>query len=254
MTSRRLWISALLLVATAVPALAQRGGGFGGGRNPQRYDMNVPYDGRVAFTRVRYNGGMFGFNSSAWNHDYPRADRNLPLILQTITAIPTNVDHTLILDLEDPEIFMNPILYMWEPGFWQITDAGAKNLSDFLRKGGFIIFDDFEVDQWINFEEQFRKAVPTAEWVKLEVEHPVFHSFFDMTGIKLPHPDPRVPPAAFYGVHEDNDPNKRLIAVANHNGDVAEYWEHSGTGFLPVDTTNDAYKLGANYYVYALTH
>lgn len=257
MNSRRFWVVTLLLAALTVPALAQRGGGFGGGgrggRNSPRVEPNVPYDGRLTFTRIRYNGGMFGFNASAWNHDYPRADQNLPLILKTVTAIPTNTEHTLILDLEDPEIFTNPILFMWEPGFWQVTDVGAKNLGDYLRKGGFIIFDDFEDRQWDNMEAQFKRAVPTAEWVKLDISHPIYHSFFDMTGIYIPHPTVNVT-AGYYGVHEDNDPTKRLIAIANHNSDVAEYWEHSGTGALPVDTTNDAYKLGANYYIYGLTH
>lgn len=248
----------MLAIATvATPLLAQRGGGvFGGGRSRSvgPIQMNVPYDGRNTFTRVRYNSGMYGFGASAWNHDYPNADRHIGLILKEITAIPTNVDHTLILDLEDPEIFMNPVIMMWEPGYWRVTEDAAKNLGAYLKKGGFIIFDDFEMDHLYNLQEQFAKAVPGAEWVKLDISHPVFHVFFDMTGINLPHPDQGIPPPAFYGVFEDNDPNKRLIAVANHNGDVAEYWEFSGTGVFPVDTTNDAYKLGANYWIYALTH
>jgi hypothetical protein len=250
-------ISIVTLLAVAAPALAQRGGGFrpGGGRNQQQgYSYNVPYDGRNTFTRIRYNGGMFGGMANAWNHDYPNADRHIGLILKEITAIPTNVDHTLILSLEDPEIFMQPIIMMWEPGYWRITEDAAKNLGAYLKKGGFIIFDDFEEDHLYNLEEQFAKAVPGAEWVKLDITNPVFHVFFDMANINLPHPDPRYPPPAFYGVYEDNDPTKRLMAVANHNGDVAEYWEFSGTGAFPINTTNDAYKLGANYWIYALTH
>ena len=42
--------------------------------------------------------------------------------------------------------------------------------------------------------------------------------------------------------------------LINYNNGVAEYWEWSDTGFLPVDFTNEAYKLGVNYIVYALTH
>lgn len=84
------------------------------------------------------------------------------------------------------------------------------------------------------------------------MSHPVYHSFFDMDTINLPHPSVNVSPG-YYGVHEDNDPAKRLMAIVNHNSDVAEYWEWSGTGRLPVDTTNDAYKLGVNYMIYGLT-
>jgi hypothetical protein len=245
----------LVLIAVflmPLAASAQRGGrGGGGGR--QLFVSNPPYDGVFTFTRVRYNQGGFGFMSAAWNHDYPNADLNLPLILKATTAIPVRTERSQILTLEDPEIFRNPILYMWEPGYWRTTDLEAKNLRDYLAKGGFIIFDDFEADQWINFEEQFKQAIPDAKWVKLDISHPVYHSFFDMTGIRIPHPTVGVEPA-YYGVHENNDPNQRLIALANHNSDVAEYWEHSGTGFLPVNTTNDAYKLAANYMIYGLTH
>jgi hypothetical protein len=45
-----------------------------------------------------------------------------------------------------------------------------------------------------------------------------------------------------------------MMALVLYNSDVAEYWEYSGTGYLPVDTTNDAYKIGINFAIYAMTH
>jgi len=83
--------------------------------------------------------------------------------------------------------------------------------------------------------------------------HPLFHSFFDLPTVNVPHPSEHVTPA-YYGVFEDDDPSKRMMALANHNSDIAEYWEWSGRGFFPVDTTNDAYKLGVNYIIYGLSH
>ena len=240
-----------IIVLLSSLAAAQRGGrdffGFGG----PRMGTNPPYDGRFTFTRIRYGGG-FGRGGGAWSHDYPDADRNLPLILQSLTSIPTNVDASNILDLEDPAIFYNPILYVWEPGHWRISDEAAANLRAYMLKGGLVIFDDFEANQWVNFEAQFRRALPEAEFVPLDLSHPVYHSFFDMESLHLPHPSVNVTPG-FYGVHLDNDPTKRLVAIANHNSDIAEYWEWSGTGMLPVDTTNDAYKIGVNYMIYGLT-
>ena len=59
---------------------------------------------------------------------------------------------------------------------------------------------------------------------------------------------------SFHGVFEDNDPNKRLLIVANYNHDIGEFWEFSSTGLMTVDETNDAYKYGINYIVYAMTH
>jgi hypothetical protein len=58
----------------------------------------------------------------------------------------------------------------------------------------------------------------------------------------------------FLGIFEDNDPKKRLIAIANYNNDLGENWEYSDTGFLPVEASNESYKFGVNYFIYGLTH
>jgi hypothetical protein len=250
----RLVVIALLTLATATIASAQRGGGYYGSRITT---TRVDYNGKFTFTRLRYNGralgGGFGWGSNAWNHDYPQADMHLPKILESLTALEPNLDVSNILDLEDPEIFRNPILYMWEPGGWRITDEGATNLRAYMLKGGFVVFDDFEAEQWYNFESQFLRAMPEAEFIELDTSHRVFHAFFDLDNLNLPHPSVNVTPR-FLGVFEDNDPEKRMMALVCYNSDVAEYWEWSASGAFPVDTTNDAYKLGINYMIYALTH
>jgi hypothetical protein len=251
-------IVALTLSSGAFAQRGGRGGGGGGFFGQIVEGPNPAYNGRFTFTRIRYNGGLGGgFRrggmSSAWNHDYPQADMHLPLILNALTALSPNVNVSNIFSLEEPEIFRNPILYMWEPGYWSTTDAEAENLRAFMLKGGFIMFDDFEDDQWINFEAQFRRALPEAQFFKLAHDHPIFHTFFDMQTINVPHPTVNVVPA-YYAVYEDNDPRKRMMALACHNSDIAEYWEWSDRGYFPVDTTNDAYKIGVNYFMYAATH
>jgi hypothetical protein len=74
-----------------------------------------------------------------------------------------------------------------------------------------------------------------------------------MKTIDFPHPLVNVSPS-YYGIFEDNDPARRMMAIVNYNNDVAEYWEWSDTGMFPVNFTNEAYKLGVNYVVYAMTH
>jgi hypothetical protein len=98
-----------------------------------------------------------------------------------------------------------------------------------------------------------RRVLPDARWFRLDASHRVFDSFFGMTDIDFPHPMYNIKPT-YYGLFEDNDPTARLIAVANHNHDVAEYWEFSDSGLFPVDPSNEAYKLGVNYMIYGLTH
>lgn len=94
---------------------------------------------------------------------------------------------------------------------------------------------------------------PRIRYIQIDIDHPIFHCFFDLENIDFPHPLVPVYPS-YFGIFEENDPTKRMLAIVNYNNDVAEYWEWSDQGFFPVDITNEAYKLGINYVVYAMTH
>jgi hypothetical protein len=163
------------------------------------------------------------------------------------------VDGSNVFALDDPELFNYPIAYMSEPGAWSASDAEAEGLRRYLLKGGFIIFDDFRDYDWNNLEEQMRRVLPDLRFVQLDASSPVFHSFFEINSLDiLPSYGNYAP--TYYGLFEDNDPTKRLLAIANRDGDLGEYWEYSDTGLDPVDLSNSAYKFGVNYFVYGLTH
>ena len=248
---RRWLLIGAAVLAAIVAANAQRR--F---REPY-YRSDLTYDGRFTFVRLRWESGRgfgrWGGNSNAWNHDYPRAEQHLARLLKDITYIDARTDGSLILTLDDPELFKYPIAYMWEPGFWVLSDEEALRFREYLLKGGFAIFDDFEHEQWNNYEQQMRRVLPEGRFFKLDASHQVFDTFFRMKTIDFPHPMYGILPT-FYGIFEDNDPSKRLMVIANHNHDVAEYWEFSGEGLFPVDTSNEAYKLGVNYMIYGMMH
>jgi hypothetical protein len=214
---------------------------------------NLDYDSRFTFTRIRYSSG-WNWGGGSWAHDYPRADLHLPQILNDITAMRPRLEGSNVYDLDDPEIFLNPVIYISEPGFWTIGESEAANLRRYLLKGGFVIFDDFEgPEQWDNMRRQMARALPDHRFIEIDVRHPIFHSFFEMETIDFPHPLVNVTPS-YYAMFQDNDPSRPMIALANYNNDLAEYWEWSATGMFPVNFTSDAYKLGVNYIVYAMTH
>jgi hypothetical protein len=221
------------------------------------YPANVPYDGRFTFVRLRWqeNRGGRGFWSSAWNHDYPRAEQHLSQIIRELTYLDVRLDGSRILTLDDPDLFKYPIAFMWEPGFWTMSDAEAVAFRAYLQKGGFAVFEDFDGrEQWANFEEQMTRVLPGARWVRLDKSHMLYRAFFEIHDIdSILHPMSRIRPS-YYGLFEDNDPAKRLMVVANFDNDVPEYWEWSGEGLFPFDTSNEAYKLGVNYMIYGLTH
>jgi hypothetical protein len=218
---------------------------------------NVRYDGRFVFVRLRYGssfGGRGFRREPPWAHDYPRAERNFMKILDEITLITPYMDGGNVLTLDDPDLGSFPFAYMSEPGAWIVDDNEAAALRAYLTKGGFLIFDDFRGWDLDNLREQLAKVIPDARLVQLDATHPIFHSFFEIDSLDFVQFYDRGEPAVFFGVFEDNDPSKRLLIVANHNNDIGEYWEFSDTGYVPIDLSNEAYKLGVNYVVYAMTH
>ena len=164
------------------------------------------------FTRIRYGAGglargFFGGNGG-WAHDYPTAERNFAAILDYITNMRVRMDGSNILDLDDPRIFENPILYMSEPGYWTTNDTEAKNLREYLLKGGFLIFDDFEGDSmWRNMVAQMKRALPDHHFLPLDVSHQIFQSFFGIKYLEVPHPTVNVRPA-YLALFENNDPSR----------------------------------------------
>ena len=213
-------------------------------------EPNVPYDGRFTFARIQYT--VHG--RSGWEFDYPAMERNLMTLLKEITLVDAHAEGSNVHTLDDPALLAYPVAYVSEPGYWIPSDAEVEGLRTYLAKGGFIIFDDFMRREWWNFEQQMRRVLPNARIERLDASHPVFDSFFHIASLDMTYPHDPSLRAEFFGIHEDNDPSKRLIAVINYNNDIGDYMEWSGTDWLPVNLTNDAYKLAVNYVVYGMTH
>jgi hypothetical protein len=260
-------VAAVAGVARSAPDQFQGGGRFQQ-QAPVEYQGNTPYDGRFVFIRLRYNTGFGGRSRGGppWSHDYPRGEVHFTKILKEITYVRPRIDGSNILSLDDPELFNYPIAYMAEPGFWSLTDKETESFRAYLKKGGFVIFDDFReseygiggVGHWTNLQDQMRRVLPEARWIEIDDgRHPVWHSFFEIKDPKALAPAPNYDQSmvlTYWGIFENNDPTKRLIAIANVNNDISEYWEFSDTGFAPVDLNNEAYKYGINYVIYGLTH
>jgi hypothetical protein len=251
----RTWLRplAFALAAVATAAAAAQFDAF-----DRASQDDPPFDGKVTLVRLRWRSGSAssrGGFGSAWNHDYPRAERHLALIVRELTAVDIRTDASLVLALDDPALFQYPIAFMWEPGFWNLTDAEAASLRAYLLKGGFVVFEDFDgPQQWSHFEAQMRQVLPHGRFVRLDRADRIFDTFFRIQDIDaILHPMYRLRPS-YYGIFEDNDRSKRLMVVANFDNDVPEYWEWSGEGLYPFDASNEAYKLGVNYLIYGLTH
>ena len=246
---------AVALVIGAIGAAIAQGGALVDrrGRQARVIDQVVPYDGRFSFVRLRYQSRGFR-GDEPWAHDYPRAERNFMKILHEVTLLRPHLSESNVIGIGDPALFAYPVAYMSEPGFWTMTLEETANLRAYLTKGGFLIFDDFHGRHWYNFEQQVRAIYPEGRLTLLDATHPIFHSFFEIHSLDFVQFYERGDQPMFYGLFEDDDPRKRLLLIANYNNDIGEYWEFSDHGYVPIDLSNEAYKLGVNYVMYAMTH
>lgn len=271
------WAFVFGLLASGAAAAQRRPGG--GGFNPYfgspddyyappAFHGNPQYDGRFTFARIKYRGfeHWSGREGPGWSHDYPDAEENFTKILRDITIVHPFVEAgpivgSAIVALDDPALFKYPVSYMSEPGGWHPNDKEIAGLRKYLLKGGFMIFDDFREGggwgfDWTNLRQEMARALPDAKWVELTGKEPIFHSFFDIDLQKAVNRTsaygPHLP--TYWGIYEDNDPKKRLMVIGNVDNDIGEAWQWSAAGFIPISASNETYKLGVNYVIYALTH
>ena len=270
MNARKL-LCVIALIAPIGTLFAQRGE-FGRSRRmlgdpneyyvPPEFRGNTKYDGRFTFARIKYRGyAHFSNEGPGWSHDYPRAEEHFMRIMQEITTLRPFIESATvsggnILALDDPQLFKYPVAYLSEPGGWFPTDSEILGLRNYLLKGGFVIVDDFDggrMDQdWNNFVQQMKRALPNHRIVEIHPDHPIFDAFFKIDLSLMERGGYRGSPV-YYAIFRDNDPKKRIMMIVNFNNDIGEYWQWSDQGFSPVPS-NEAYKLGVNYVIYALTH
>jgi hypothetical protein len=265
--------TALTLCVLCLPGVAhaQRGGGGfgrGGGYSVCRNSppiQNAAYDGRFVIARLMYEsgpGGCYYRGEPSWAHGYGftqngPAEQNLMKIVGHVSSVRTHVETTNVLAIGDPDLSRYPVAFLVEAGYLTLSAREVHALHDYIVKGGFLIIDDSREDGmggWANLAAMMQLVLPGLHPIAMTPAHPIFHAFYNIPSFDIVHQSYDRGPPVFRGIFEGNDPAKRLLVMINFNTDVSDYWEFSATGFLPIDATNEAYKLGVNYVLYALTH
>jgi hypothetical protein len=245
-------------------------GGANLGFDPSGYQQfNTEYTGHFTFVRLMYRTSpRRAYRNPGWAHDYPVAERNFGKILDELTSMTPWLGGSNVMAMDDPELFKYPVAYLSEPGDWELSPVEAETLRAYLLKGGFMILDDLRGFQWDNTVRMIQYMLPDHRITEIPLEHAIFDSFFHLEeeNIRMPHPygggggrrgggDGGGALASYWGVFEDNDPvNGRLMMIVNRDNDIGDYMEWSDRGFVPIALSNEAYKLGVNYVVYAFTH
>ena len=144
------------------------------------------------------------------------------------------------------------------------SNEDAARMREFLLRGGFLYVDDFwGPDQLGNFREQIEKVFPEYKLERLQLNHQLFHTFFDIDEILQPPnqragcnggptwEDDRDRDPVVFGI---SDEKGRLMVVATYNADLGDAWEYMDLPCYPAKFSGYAYRMGLNVMIYAMTH
>ncbi|MBX2880989.1 MAG: DUF4159 domain-containing protein [Granulosicoccus sp.] len=219
-----------------------------------------PHASEFVFARLQYRGN--GYNDwPRWSADYPEAEIHFTAGLDRLTVVDVS-DRSTLIRLDDNQIFDYPWLYVVEVGFMRLANEEAALLREYLLRGGFLMVDDFHGNwEWQNFEEEMVKIFPDRPIVDLANTNETFHVLYDLSsrsqipGIRALRQNRtwekggRFP--RWRGVLDDSN---RLMIAINFNQDIGDAWEHSDESEYPQPLAAEAYRLGVNYVIYAMTH
>lgn len=232
-TRRRLIPGIALLAATVASTASLHAQGIGGRES-------APPETALTIARLRYAPGDWYGN--------PTSLPNLLTFVREELALPT-ADREAVVAATDPEIARYPLLYLTGHGEIRLSEAEVRALRAYLTNGGFLHADDnFGIDETLRRE--IARVFPDEPLVELPSDHPIYRAAFPMaSGLPKVHEHAGGPPHG-YGVYHDG----RLVIFYSFNTDLGDGWEDADVHGDPQEVRRAALEMGANVFVYALTH
>jgi hypothetical protein len=214
-------------------------------------EQNQPPATELIVARWRYGtNGWFGH--MGWSHNHPSSDRNFNEFIIQSTGVDLALSSFRIVELGSDEVFDYPFAYVSEPGEMALTEQEVENLREFVERGGFVLMDDFDGPQQLdNMLSQVRRAFPDKRFLPLPLDHRIFNVHFplaDLNGMSPYVPGGRI---VYYGMLNDDG---EVAIAAGYNNDLANFWDWYDEARMPLKPAADAFRLGINFVVWALTH
>jgi hypothetical protein len=270
--SRHIAVRVAVLVAVlSTPAPAQDAKGVSSEiplahKNPK--ELKLKHDS-FTFVRIKYSEPRTGRRrrSGTWATDHPDSDIAISARLQKETGLKTD-PKGVVLELTDPKLKEYPFAYLVEGGSLQLSQAEADALRGYLEGGGLLMVDDFWGEaEWMSLQVEIKKAFPEHKIIDLPLEHPVFHSFYEIRE------KPQVPSIALALTFRNKgitweradgkephyrglvDGKGRLLAIFCHNTDLGDGWEREGDDeyYSQEFSLKRAFPMGINIVVFALS-
>lgn len=152
--------------------------------------------------------------------------------------------------LDSADLFNYPFAVMTGEGQFSLSEAQRENLRDYLELGGFVVASAGCSSQPWNdsFRREIEAIFPQHSMVKLEADHPVFHTVYDIASSKYKSGDTKLP--ELHGLEIDG----RVVLIWSPDGlnDTA----NAGPSCCCCggNEVKSAKMVNVNLLAYALTH
>jgi hypothetical protein len=271
--TRLTWSVLVVVVAlTAGVAHAQIWRGGFGFNDPPRHPTADTFAGAFNHCRLMFTSDHR--EKRGWSTDYPGADINFSVRLGELTRTRVTKQKSgdpeyVTVSATDPALFQCPYILVEDGGSARFSDEEVIRLREYLEKGGFIFSSDYwgtrAGEQW---DEEIGRVLPPEQFpiIDLPPEHQIWQLMFNVKEVR------QMASIQFWrrsggGISERGedssivesrgiaDAHGRLLVVMIHNSDIPDGWEREAEDpqyfyrFSP-----DAYAVGINVVLYAMTH
>lgn len=239
------------------------------------HDPDLP-EAEFHLARLRFptyrTASSRGAPQPMWRVDYPDAEYFfLPALARyTGMSVAPAIGEEQIrhFELTDERIFDYPFLWLQEPAAagWNPSDREVAALREYLDRGGFFMVDDFHgQNEFYQFQSVMSRVFPDREMEEIHADDPMVTAFFDLEErVQIPgarhvrgcsrtgtFSTSMQGPPYWLGIYDDD---QRLVSAIYYNIDMGDAWEHADDPCYPIEMTGQAYELGVNTIVYAMTH
>jgi hypothetical protein len=247
------------------------------GYTPPKFPTSATYDGRFNFCRAMFASDRR--EKQGWGTDYPGADINFSVRVSELTKVPVKriadgeeqVPDAVVVRLTDDWLFRCSFTLMEDAGTARFTGAEVTRLREYLLKGGFLLVTDYHGSlAKAQFDEEIARVLPSGRFPIKDLtppDHPIWNTMFRVNripqmasiqtwrrtgGSTLERWNEDGSPPDVRGIADDHG---RLMVVMVHNTDLPDPWEREGEEsdyffqFSP-----EAYRVGIDILIYALTH
>lgn len=197
---------------------------------------------KFRIARLKYSGG------GDWYND-PSAEVNMMEYLKKNTTIDVDVPKFYTVDIASDEIFDYPFILITGHGNIEFSQSEAARLKKYCESGGFLYADD-DYGMDTAFRREIKKVFPDKQMQELQFNHKIYNSHFSFpNGLPKIHEHDGKPPQGFGIFH-----NGRLCVYYTFETNISDGWADTKEHQDPPEKREEAFRMGTNIIVYALSN